>query len=179
MMKNGGIILSVQEGRNQVNTKIKELDSIRILNLLNKIRKEGTRTTFSRWIYQISFSCVLCVLWIQLPLSLLWHHSGAGLLTMWSLISSVSITRAFVISAQCWTPPSTSGWDTRAGFSNLCSDTFPRWCWCPFKLDNHFPWAPELLGLFTKSMWCLGHLQSGTDNFPSGGANAWNIRTTS
>lgn len=166
--------MSVQEGRNQENTKIKELDSIRIPNWLNQKRKAGTRTTFSRWIYQISFSCVLCVLWTQLPLSLLWRHPGAGLRTMWSLIS-----RAFVISAQGWTPPSTSGWDTRAGSSNLCSDTFPRWRWCPFKLDNHFPWASELLGLFTKSLWCLGHLQSGTNNFPSGGANAWNIRTTS
>lgn len=37
----------------------------------------------------------------------------------------------------------------------------------------------ELSGLFTKSLWHLDHLQSGTDNFPRGLANSWNIRTTS
>lgn len=76
-------------------------------------------------------------------------------------------------------PPSTSGWETRAGSSDLCSDEFSRWCWCIFKFDDHCPWAPELLVLLTKSLWHLDLLQSGTDRFPSGAANSLTIRTTS
>lgn len=105
-MSYGGIIFGSVRGQSQINTKIRELKSIK--SGLNRVRQEWTAASFSRRIDPISFlECTLP----SFPSSSLLLFSKVILEEWFSKccpqMSSISITREFVINAKCWAPPHT------------------------------------------------------------------------
>lgn len=93
-------------------TKNKELGSIKFHYELNRVRQEWTNASFTSylkvglsnfffWMYSVSFLFSSLLLFSGVILEQWFSKSGP-------LISSISITREFIIHAKCWDPLHTS-----------------------------------------------------------------------